>query len=64
MFLKEFAEDTPWLHLDIAGTAWMEDTEAVDRQRSVGDRGPQSGGIGEGLRGISRSVDKSRDGGI
>jgi len=25
MFLKEFAEDTPWLHLDIAGTAWMED---------------------------------------
>jgi leucyl aminopeptidase len=25
MFLKEFAEDTPWLHLDIAGTAWMEE---------------------------------------
>jgi leucyl aminopeptidase len=25
MFLQEFAEDTPWLHLDIAGTAWMED---------------------------------------
>ncbi len=25
MFLKEFAEDTPWIHLDIAGTAWMED---------------------------------------
>jgi leucyl aminopeptidase len=25
MFLKEFAEDTPWLHLDIAGTAWMDD---------------------------------------
>ena len=24
-FLKEFAEDTPWLHLDIAGTAWMEE---------------------------------------
>lgn len=24
-FLKEFAEDTPWIHLDIAGTAWMED---------------------------------------
>ena len=21
-FLKEFAEDTPWAHLDIAGTAW------------------------------------------
>jgi leucyl aminopeptidase len=25
MFLKEFAEDTPWVHLDIAGTAWMEE---------------------------------------
>ncbi len=25
MFLKEFAEDTPWLHLDIAGTAWTEE---------------------------------------
>jgi leucyl aminopeptidase len=25
MFLQEFAEDTPWIHLDIAGTAWVED---------------------------------------
>jgi leucyl aminopeptidase len=25
MFLKEFAEDTPWIHLDIAGTAWVEE---------------------------------------
>jgi leucyl aminopeptidase len=25
MFLQEFAEDTPWIHLDIAGTAWLED---------------------------------------
>jgi leucyl aminopeptidase len=25
MFLKEFAEDVPWLHLDIAGTAWTEE---------------------------------------
>jgi leucyl aminopeptidase len=24
-FLREFAEETPWIHLDIAGTAWMED---------------------------------------
>jgi len=23
-FLKEFAGDTPWVHLDIAGVAWME----------------------------------------
>ena len=25
MFLKEFAEETPWIHLDIAGMAWIED---------------------------------------
>lgn len=25
MFLKEFAGDTPWIHLDIAGTAWLDD---------------------------------------
>ncbi|MGD0823141.1 MAG: leucyl aminopeptidase [Terriglobales bacterium] len=27
MFLKEFSEDTPWIHLDIAGTAWMEENK-------------------------------------
>jgi leucyl aminopeptidase len=27
MFLKEFAEDTPWIHLDIAGTAWMDENK-------------------------------------
>ncbi len=27
MFLKEFVGDTPWLHLDIAGVAWMEDNK-------------------------------------
>jgi leucyl aminopeptidase len=27
MFLKEFAEDTPWMHLDIAGTAWSEEAK-------------------------------------
>jgi len=27
IFLKEFAEDTPWVHLDIAGTAWLEDSK-------------------------------------
>ena len=25
-FLKVFAEDTPWIHLDIAGLAWIEDS--------------------------------------
>jgi len=27
VFLKEFAEDTPWVHLDIAGTAWIDDNK-------------------------------------
>src|SRR5262249_47073531 len=27
-FLREFAEDTPWVHLDIAGTAWENDRKA------------------------------------
>ena len=26
-FLKEFAGDTPWVHLDIAGTAWLEENK-------------------------------------
>jgi leucyl aminopeptidase len=26
-FLKEFAEGTPWAHLDIAGTAWLEENK-------------------------------------
>jgi leucyl aminopeptidase len=25
MFLKEFSGNTPWIHLDIAGTAWLDD---------------------------------------
>ncbi len=28
MFLKEFVDETPWMHLDIAGTAWEEDSKA------------------------------------
>jgi leucyl aminopeptidase len=28
MFIKEFAGDTPWIHLDIAGTAWNDDAKA------------------------------------
>jgi len=26
-FLKEFVGDTPWIHLDIAGTAWLEENK-------------------------------------
>ena len=27
IFLKEFAEDTPWVHLDIAGTAYLDEPQ-------------------------------------
>jgi leucyl aminopeptidase len=27
IFLKEFAGDTPWVHLDIAGTAWLDESK-------------------------------------
>jgi leucyl aminopeptidase len=27
MFLKEFVDDTPWMHLDIAGIAWIEENK-------------------------------------
>jgi leucyl aminopeptidase len=28
MFLKEFVGDTPWIHLDIAGTSWLDEQKA------------------------------------
>jgi leucyl aminopeptidase len=28
MFIKEFAGDSPWIHLDIAGTAWNDDAKS------------------------------------
>ena len=27
MFLKQFADPVPWVHLDIAGTAWLEEAK-------------------------------------
>jgi leucyl aminopeptidase len=27
IFLREFSEDTPWVHLDIAGTAWLDENK-------------------------------------
>jgi leucyl aminopeptidase len=27
MFIKEFVGDTPWLHVDIAGTGWLDDAK-------------------------------------
>src|SRR5256714_4823664 len=36
-FLKEFAEDTPWIHLGIAGTAWVEDNKPWVAKGPAGD---------------------------
>jgi len=33
IFLKEFAEDTPWVHLDIAGTAYLDEPQPQHAQR-------------------------------
>ncbi len=46
MFLKEFAGDTPWIHLDIAGTAWIDD------QKPWQSKGPS----GVGVRSITEWV--------
>lgn len=36
LFLGEFAEDTPWVHLDIAGTAWTGKGSELGRQGGTG----------------------------
>jgi leucyl aminopeptidase len=46
MFLKEFVGDTPWIHLDIAGTAWLDD------QKPWQSKGPS----GIGVRSITEWV--------
>src|SRR6202051_333467 len=36
MFLKEFTGDTPWIHLDIAGTAWQDDMKPWNAKGATG----------------------------
>jgi leucyl aminopeptidase len=36
LFLSEFAEKTPWVHLDIAGTAWLDDSKPYMSKGPVG----------------------------
>jgi leucyl aminopeptidase len=35
-FLKEFVNDTPWVHLDIAGTAYLENESAWQAKGPTG----------------------------
>ena len=39
-FIKEFADDTPWIHLDIASTCWVGRRPPVARQRPHRHRDP------------------------
>ena len=52
-FLKVFAEDTPWIHLDIAGMAWIEDA------RPYIAKGPSGVGVRSILEWV-RSYETSR----
>lgn len=36
VFVQEFAEDTPWVHLDIGGTAWSTDHEGIYTKGGIG----------------------------
>ena len=48
-FLKEFVNDTPWVHMDIAGTAWGPKEPAYM---------PNSGATGVGVRLIYNLIEK------
>ena len=36
MFLKEFTGGLPWVHMDIAGTAWLEDAKPFQPKGASG----------------------------
>ena len=36
LFLKEFAGDLPWVHIDIAGTAWAEEAKPYQPKGATG----------------------------
>jgi leucyl aminopeptidase len=51
MFLKEFVGETPWIHLDIAGTAWIDDQKPW---QSKGPSGVAVRSITEWVRSYAR----------
>ncbi len=36
MFMKQFAGDRPWVHMDIAGTAWLEEAQPYQPKGATG----------------------------
>ncbi len=53
MFLKEFVGETPWVHLDIAGCAWNDESKAVDSQGAKRNCGAVDRGVGAKLLGLN-----------
>ncbi len=49
-FLEAFAEDTPWIHLDIAGTEWMEEAKPYCSE----------GPTGVGIRSVIKAICEQR----
>jgi leucyl aminopeptidase len=47
IFLKQFVGQTPWIHLDIAGTAWMDESTMTYMKNPFL---PKEGGTGSGTR--------------
>lgn len=47
IFLREFVGDVPWVHLDIAGTAWMDESTMTYMKNPFL---PKEGGTGAGTR--------------
>ncbi|GAB4271622.1 MAG: leucyl aminopeptidase [Candidatus Rifleibacteriota bacterium] len=47
IFLREFVGDVPWVHLDIAGTAWMDESTMTYMKNPFL---PKEGGTGVGTR--------------
>jgi leucyl aminopeptidase len=52
LFLGEFAGNTPWVHLDIAGTVWKDNDEPLY---------PQGGGTGVMVRTLTVLADHFSD---
>jgi leucyl aminopeptidase len=53
-FLKKFTKDTPWIHLDIAGVAWMEEDSTLYNHKPYL---PKKGATGVAVRTLAAFID-------
>ena len=52
IFLKEFTGELPWAHMDIAGTAWADEAQAVSAEGADRRRGAHARGAAVHLRAL------------